>query len=130
MIPFFLWKTNSQLICRQKKKKEKCKESVKKVIFNYNNCEYETTKEAVLNNHIIIKHAKHDRKDCKEKLLTFMALLKHVEEHHSEEPVEDHGTSNIQNEHTTIPKEIKNRNKKITEEEVEERHQLEELEAP
>ena len=58
-----------------------------------------------------------------------MALLKHVEEHHSEEPVEDHGTSNIQNEHTTIPKEIKNRNKKITEEEVEERHQLEELEA-
>ena len=42
-----------------------------------------------------------------------MALLKHVAEHHSEQPVEikevkDQGNSEIINEHTIIPKEINN----------------------
>ena len=58
-----------------------------------------------------------------------MALLKHVAEHNSEERVKDHGTSNIQNEHATICKEIKNSYKKLTEEKVQERDQLVELEA-
>ena len=63
-----------------------------------------------------------------------MALLKHVTEHHSEQPLEikevkDQGNSEIKTEHTIIPKEIKNSNTNIAEEEVEERDQLEELEA-
>ena len=115
-------------------KTEKPKESVKKVIFSCNNCEYETMKKAILDKHVITKHAEHNCKDCKEKLPTFMALLKHVAEHHSEQPVEikevkDQGNSEIINEHTIIPKEINNSNTNIAEEEVEERDQLEELEA-
>ena len=38
---------------------------------------------------MITKHEEHECKDCKENLSTFMALLKHVAEYHSQEPVED-----------------------------------------
>ena len=71
-----------------KEKTEKPKESVKKVIFSCDNCKYESTKRAILNKHVITKHAEHNCKDCKEKLPTFIALLKHVAEFHSEQPVE------------------------------------------
>ena len=49
---------------------------------------------------MITKHSQHECKNSKKKLPNFMALLKHVAEHHRLEPVEvdkveDHGNTNI-----------------------------------
>ena len=38
---------------------------------------------------MITNREKHECKDCKDKLSICMALLKHVAEYHSQEPVED-----------------------------------------
>ena len=71
-----------------KEKKDKLKKSEMKVQLPCTKCEYKATKETTLEKHMITKHSEHECKDCKKKLPNFMALLKHVAEHHRLEPVE------------------------------------------
>ena len=59
-----------------------------KVQLTCTKCEYKTMQETTLEKHMITKHSEHECKDCKKKLPNFMALLKHVAEHHRLEPVE------------------------------------------
>ena len=80
-----------------------------KVIFD--NCDCKATTENILKKHMITKDSEHYCKDCKEKLPTFMALLKHLSEHHKSEQVEvnkikDQGSINIQNEQIDEKKHI------------------------
>ena len=45
-------------------------------------CNYKCKKEKTLQKHIVTKHEEHQCKECKEKLPSFMDLLKHVSKHH------------------------------------------------
>ena len=74
-------------------------------------CDYKVKKEATLQKHIITKHQDHVCKECKEKLPSFMDLLKHVSTHHVEEPCEKaemNGLVNngFQNEHVVKKREV------------------------
>ena len=70
-------------------RKDNSKESEVAGKFSCTMCKYKTKKEDTLKKHMITKHEEHVCKDCNEKLSTFMALLKHIAEYHSQEPSED-----------------------------------------
>ena len=60
-----------------------------KDVLSCSKCEYVTKKEVFLKKHNNTKHQDHICKECKEKFQTFMELLKHVADQHSEEEVEE-----------------------------------------
>ena len=61
----------------------------KKNVLTCSKCEYVTKKKVFLKKHYNTKHQDHICKECKEKFQTFMELLKHVADQHSEEEVEE-----------------------------------------
>ena len=52
-------------------------------------------KETTLSKHMITTHQEHPCKDCKEKLSTFMQLLKHVAKHHCKEQDKEEAEDDI-----------------------------------
>ena len=48
-------------------------------------CDYKCKKEIYLKKHLLSSHGDHICNECKEKLPTFMELLKHVAKHHYKE---------------------------------------------
>ena len=90
-------------------------------------CEYKCKKPSTLEKHRLAKHEEHVCKECEKKFSSFMELLKHVaNQHHKDEgEVEDE----ILEEGATIPNEIKNIDKNLAEEKLEEDDQLDDLEA-
>ena len=66
------------------------KEKVHKVkskeeLFYCKDCDYKCKKEIYLQKHMLSTHGDHTCNECKEKLTTFMELLKHVAKHHYKE---------------------------------------------
>ena len=72
-------------ISKTKKKKELVKNDVEAELLKCKACDYKTKKESTLKKHMIAKHEDHECKDCKEKLPTFMELMKHVAKLHIKE---------------------------------------------
>ena len=58
------------------------KKDKKEGMFTCTKCEYECKKESTLEKHRITEHEDHTCKECKDKLPSFMDLMKHVAEHH------------------------------------------------
>ena len=60
-----------------------------------NKCSYKCKKETTLSKHMITTHQEHPCKECKEKLPTFMELLKHVAKHHCKEQDKEEAEDDI-----------------------------------
>ena len=84
-------------------------------------------KPTTLEKYRLAKHEDHVCKECHEKFPSFMELLKHVANPHHQDEVEVE--DKISEEDATIPNELKNSNKNLAEEKLEEGDQLEDQEA-
>ena len=103
LILLFLLVLKTRLLALRKsfKKYDVKNSEVPEHLLSWNKCNYKAKKEANLKKHMITQHDDHAGKGCKEKLPSFMDLMKHVAKPHAKETFEEQtGVEDIQEEHT------------------------------
>ena len=73
----------------KEEKEEDLKVQNKEGLLSCTLCKYTCKKETSIKKHMVTKHDEHQCKECKEKLPTFMELLKHIAKQHSPDQGEE-----------------------------------------